>query len=432
MCTLFVLTLCWAHGSIFNQESSKHCNPWNLRNTRKEVSSPQIMLPNKVIYNHPVPVYNSKDICIILPIILSMFTIVPLLSLLIVYISYDVKFVASSQNLTTFTKSKFSPKTNRSNILCLYPSIILIQILVYENPLSPIYFLLFSDYSFPAIHFRFRGIPRSIYQMSVLILSAIIFSSSTNQQNHFLCIFIFQLSCNAIKGNHTPTWLTFLLVILSNDVHLNPGPSNDQQNYLNFMTWNINSLVKDDFNRVNLIEANNSIYNYDLIAVNETCINDTVEIPDVLLENYTFINSNSTSNSRRGGVGLFYRSNLPIKVRSDLSFPECIVVELKVKRKSLFYTTLYRSPAYNHNSSEFNLFLENFKNLYNKIHVEKPLAMFFSGDFNAHSISWWSDGKNNPEGKKLEELFTTLGLHQLIHEPTNIEPKKTHLVLTLL
>ena len=124
------------------------------------------------------------------------------------------------------------------------------------------------------------------------------------------------------------------------------------------------------------------------------------------------------------GVGLFYRSNLPIKVRSDLSFPECIVVELKVKRKSLFYTTLYRSPAYNNNYPEINLFLENFKNLYSKIQVEKPLAMFFSGDFNAHSISWWPDGKNNHEGKKLEELFTTLGLHQLIHEPTNFEPKK--------
>ena len=96
------------------------------------------------------------------------------------------------------------------------------------------------------------------------------------------------------------------------------------------------TVVKDNFNRVNLIEANNSLHNYDLIAVNETCINDTVEIPEVLLENYTFINSNSSTNTRRGGVGLFYRNNLPLKVRNDLSLPECIVVELKIKLKSLF------------------------------------------------------------------------------------------------
>ena len=234
---------------------------------------------------------------------------------------------------------------------------------------------------------------------------------------------MFQLSCNAIRGNQTP-WLPFILLILSNDVHLNPGPPNDQHNFLNLMTWNINSLVKDNFNRVNLIEANNSLHNYDLIAVNETCINDTVEIPEVLLENYTFINSNSTMNTRRGGVGLFYRNNLPLKVRNDLSFPECIVVELIIKRKSLFFTTLYRSPAFNHNSPEFDLFVENFKNLYNNIHAEKPLAIFFSGDFNAHSISWWPGGNNTPEGKKLDELFTTLGLHQIIHEPTNFEPNK--------
>ena len=158
------------------------------------------------------------------------------------YISHDVKHVAIGQNLNMCTKSKHLSKTNTSNFLCLYLSIILTQILVYEYPVSLIYYLLLTDYSFPVFHFKSTRIPRSSYQMSVIILSVIMFSWSTCQQNHFLCILIFQLSCNAIKGNQTPTWLPFLLVILSNDVQLNPGPSNDQQNYINFMTWNINSV----------------------------------------------------------------------------------------------------------------------------------------------------------------------------------------------
>ena len=58
-------------------------------------------------------------------------------------------------------------------------------------------------------------------------------------------------------------------------------------------------------------------------------------------------------------MGFFYKNNLPIKVRTDLSFPESIVVELKFKRKSVFYTTLYRSPSFNHDSPEFELFLDN-------------------------------------------------------------------------
>ena len=56
--------------------------------------------------------------------------------------------------------------------------------------------------------------------------------------------------------------------------------------------------------------------------------------------------------------------------------------------------------------------------------------MFFSGDFNAHCESWWTEGNNTIEGRKLDELFTILGLNQLINEPTNFEPKKIRLALT--
>ena len=120
--------------------------------------------------------------------------------------------------------------------------------------------------------------------------------------------------------------------------------------------------------------------------MNETCLNDTIEIPETLLENYTFINANSAANHRHGGVGLFYKNSLPLKVRDDLSFAETIVIELKFKRKSIFYTIFYRSPASSLNSPEFSKFVDDFKNLHSKISVEKPLAMFFTGDFNAHSV----------------------------------------------
>ena len=49
----------------------------------------------------------------------------------------------------------------------------------------------------------------------------------------------------------------------SNDTERNPGP-HFQNNFFNFMSWNLNSLAKDNFQRVSLIEAHNSIFNYDL------------------------------------------------------------------------------------------------------------------------------------------------------------------------
>ena len=202
---------------------------------------------------------------------------------------------------------------------------------------------------------------------------------------------------------------------------MNPGPNFDN-NFFNFMSWNVDSLAKDNFQRVRLIEAHNSIFNYDLISICETSLNDSVELPETLINDYTFVPANHPANTRRGGVGLFFKNSLPVIVRHDLSLDETIVVELKFGRKKIFFTVLYRSPAFNHTSPEFHAFLSNFKNLYSKIKAENPFATFFTGDFNAHPQFWWSDGDTTPEGREIEDLFTSLGLSQIISEPTNFEP----------
>ena len=97
-----------------------------------------------------------------------------------------------------------------------------------------------------------------------------------------------------------------LLILISNDIHMNPGPQNHfQNNFFNSMNWNLNSLTKDSFHRVDLIDAHNSIFNYDLISVCETNINDSIEILETLLNDYSFEHANHPSNRKHGGVGLF-------------------------------------------------------------------------------------------------------------------------------
>ena len=134
--------------------------------------------------------------------------------------------------------------------------------------------------------------------------------------------------------------------------------------------------------------------------------------------------ANNPANVRHGGVGLFYKNSFPVIVRNDLSFDESIVTEIKFGRKKIFFIVLYRSPAFNHTSLEFQVFLSNFKKLHSTIQCENPFATFYTGDFNAHSQLWWPDGDTNPEGTEIENLFTTLGLSQIISEPTNFEPNK--------
>ena len=190
-----------------------------------------------------------------------------------------------------------------------------------------------------------------------------------------VCLVMFQIWCHS-HVKHVPRWLPIILILLSNDINLNPGP-HFQNNLFNFMSWNVNSLAKDNFQRVRLIEAHNSIFNYDLISICETSLDDTVELPDILLSDYTFVPANNPANSGNGGVGLFYKNSLPVVIRKDLSFDESIVVELKFGRKKIFFTVLYRSPSCNHTSPEFQDFLSNFENLYSNIKTENPLALFF-------------------------------------------------------
>ena len=197
------------------------------------------------------------------------------------------------------------------------------------------------------------------------------------------------------------------------------------------MNWNLNSIVKNNFERVQLLEAHNSLHNYDIISICETSLNNSIEIPDPLLNEYTFLSANHPDNVSHGGVGLFYKNSLPLKHRKDLSFDETIVVELKFGRKKIFFTVVYRSPSVKYNSPDFEGFLQNFKTLHSNIQAENPYANFYTGDFNGHSQNWWTDGDTTPEGKKIDEMFFELNLSQVISEPTNFTPGKNSLLYRL-
>ena len=97
------------------------------------------------------------------------------------------------------------------------------------------------------------------------------------------------------------------------------------------MSWYVNSLAEDNF-QCDIID--------DLIAICETCLNDSIKLPDILLSDYTFVPSKNPTNTRHGGVGLFFKNSLPIKIRNDLSFDQSIVVELNIGRNQDFFTVI--------------------------------------------------------------------------------------------
>ena len=70
---------------------------------------------------------------------------------------------------------------------------------------------------------------------------------------------------------------------------MNPGPHHR------------NNFFKDDFQRVDLIESQNVSFKYDIISICETSLNDSVELPETLLNDYNFVSPNNPANPRHGG-----------------------------------------------------------------------------------------------------------------------------------
>ena len=138
--------------------------------------------------------------------------------------------------------------------------------------------------------------------------------------------------------------------------------------FLSFCNWNLNTLSKDDFYRITLLQAHNTEHNYDIISLCETSLDDEVEVPE--MPGYKFHSCNHPDGNRSGGVGIFYKESLPLKIREDLSFHESIVCELIFGRKHIFFVVLYRNPKYKANSTEFKSFLNNLENMHQKPYAQ--------------------------------------------------------------
>ena len=83
--------------------------------------------------------------------------------------------------------------------------------------------------------------------------------------------------------NKTFTLLTALLILvllLSGDIEMNPGPLASNRNTLSFCHWNLNSILTENFVRVSLIHNYMHCHNIDIAAITESHLDSTIESDD--------------------------------------------------------------------------------------------------------------------------------------------------------
>ena len=212
-------------------------------------------------------------------------------------------------------------------------------------------------------------------------------------------------------------WILYfaLRLLQHGDIELNP-----ELKYFSTCHWNLNSLTAHNYLKVSQLQAFNLVHKFDILCISETHLDSSVSKDGnaLSIEGYSVIRPDHPSNTKRGGVCIYYNDKISVRQMSNRSLPECLACEVVIGKKKGYVITLYRCPS--QNQSEFQHFLLSLENLLGNIRNQDPAFTILLGDFNARSKSWWVHDITNNEGIQIESISSLYGLSQLISEPTHI------------
>ena len=129
-----------------------------------------------------------------------------------------------------------------------------------------------------------------------------------------------------------------------------------------------------------------------------------------MLDGYKLIRSDHPSNTKRGGVCIYYKESLAVRLVGIISLPECLVCEVTVQNIKGYIVVMYRSPSQSSIESESSL--SGFEDMLSGVLFSKSQFTVILGDFNARSSTWWSNEITNVNGTLIDPLTTTNGFKQ--------------------
>ena len=154
-----------------------------------------------------------------------------------------------------------------------------------------------------------------------------------------------------------------------------------------------------------MIEAFIKANNIDIISLSETFLDSTIPLNDEILyiKGYSTIRADHPSNTKRGGVYLYYKEYLPLIRKVNIcKLNECIVTEITVNNERCFLPCLYRSP--NQNQEQFESFCENLIDVLSGINNQQQTCSILVGDFSAKLSKWCPSDKDIKAGQDIDTL----------------------------
>ena len=106
----------------------------------------------------------------------------------------------------------------------------------------------------------------------------------------------------------------FLLLCSHGDIELNPGPNKSNENNLSICHWNLNSITAHNFFKLSQLKAYISTYKHDFICLSETYLDSSTSTNIIDIEGYQLVRSDHPDNIKRGGVCIYYKESIPVRV----------------------------------------------------------------------------------------------------------------------
>ena len=126
------------------------------------------------------------------------------------------------------------------------------------------------------------------------------------------------------------------------------------------------------------------------------------------IDGYNLLRSDHPSNTKPGGVCIYYKNYLPLRIININYLNECIVFNIKLGNKIYNFAVLYRSPS--QSSDEFESFSKNLELALDRVMKNTPCVMVLLGDYNAKCTNWYKHDKTNFEGIAIENISSQCGL----------------------
>ena len=179
-----------------------------------------------------------------------------------------------------------------------------------------------------------------------------------NGSKHKKIIFIWTLFSTFVSRKLL-RWLYILLITLSGDVALNPGPKRNAAQILSICHWNLSSICAHNFDKLSLFIAYVSVHKFDIICLSQTYLHSSTDDESLEISGYFLIHSDHPSNKKRGGICIHYKNLLPLKVTDVRLLEECIAFDLIISNQLCSFVGLYRYPS--QSQDNFVTFSDNFE-----------------------------------------------------------------------